>query len=146
MNLLHFFLSIPALLGLAAAEPRAVSSITIEQTTIFRIPVRPHPQVMPLVDWREQKGPKCLAAADIAGAMLSGPDTIDFVMRDRQRIRARVDDDCTALDFYDGFYVQPQDDRLCARRDEIHSRMGASCKIEKFKTLVPGLRPLAPRR
>lgn len=140
MSLLHFFLSIPALLGISGGEPRSVSRITIEQTTIFRIPVRPRPPTAPMIEWIEQKGPKCLAAADIAGAMLSGADTIDFVMRDRQRIRARVDDDCTALDFYDGFYVQPKDDRLCARRDEIHSRMGASCKIEKFKALTPQLR------
>lgn len=127
------------LLGLSGAEQRSVTRVTVEQTTIWRIPVRPHSPA-PLIEWTEGKGPKCLAAADIAGAMLSGTDTIDFVMRDHQRIRARVDDDCTALDFYDGFYVQPQDDRLCARRDEIRSRMGASCRIEKFHTLVPRLR------
>jgi hypothetical protein len=55
-------------------------------------------------------------------------------------VRAMVDDDCTALDFYDGFYVQPKDDRLCVRRDEIRSRMGASCRIEKFRSLTPSLK------
>lgn len=139
MNLLHFFAAIPMLLGLSSAEPRGVSSITVEQTTIFRIPVRRHP-FAPLIEWQEKKGPKCLAAGDIAGAMLSGRDTIDFVLRDRSRVRAVIDDDCSALDFYDGFYVQPSDERLCVRRDEIRSRMGASCRIEKFKALVPQLR------
>ncbi|MEO5640224.1 MAG: hypothetical protein ABIQ98_00480 [Sphingomicrobium sp.] len=139
MNLLHFFAAIPALLGLSSSEPRGVSSITIEQTTIFRIPVRPHP-LTPMLDWQEKKGPKCLAAGDIAGAMLSGRNSIDFVLRDRSRVRAMIDDDCSALDFYDGFYVQPTDERLCVRRDEIRSRMGASCRIEKFKSLVPQLR------
>jgi len=127
------------MLGLSSSEPRVVSSVTIEQTTIFRIPVRPHP-VAPFLEWTEHKGPKCLPAAEIAGAMLASQDTIDFVMRDRQRIRAHIDDDCTALDFYDGFYVQPPDDRLCAKRDEIRSRMGASCRIEAFRTLVPSMR------
>ena len=139
MILLHFFSLIPALLGLSSGEPRLVSSVTIQQTTVFRIPVRPHP-VTSMLEWREQKGPKCLAAADIAGAMLAGQDSIDFVLHNRQRIRAQIDDDCTALDFYAGFYVQPEDDRLCARRDEIRSRMGASCRIERFRTLVPTLK------
>lgn len=140
MNLFHFLSLIPVLLGIAPAQPRVVSTLTIEQTTIFRIPVRPHPAMTPFIEWRERKGPKCLPAAAIAGAMLSGRDSIDFVTRDRQRFKARIDDDCTALDFYDGFYVQPQDDRLCAGRDEIRSRMGASCRIEKFRALVPVLR------
>lgn len=139
MNLFHFLSAVPLLLGLSSAEPRVVSSVTIEQTTIFRIPVRPHAPT-PLVEWTERKGPKCLAAADIAGALLSGPDSVDFVLRDRSRVRARIDDDCSALDFYDGFYVQPTDERLCVKRDEIRSRMGASCRIEKFRSLVPQLR------
>ncbi|MCA1653378.1 MAG: hypothetical protein ABR588_07675 [Sphingomicrobium sp.] len=140
MNLLHLLALIPAMLGLAASESRSVSSITVEQTTVFRIPVRPHPPMTPMIEWQEHKGPKCLPAASLAGAMLAGRDAIDFITRDRQRFRARIDDDCTALDFYDGFYVQPQDDRLCARRDEIRSRMGASCRIEKFRTLIPAFR------
>ena len=140
MNLFHFFASLPLLLGLSSAEPRGVTRVTtIEQTTIFRIPVRPH-AATPLIEWTELKGPKCVPADDIAGALLSGPDSVDFVMRDRSRVRARIDDDCSALDFYEGFYVQPTDERLCVKRDEIRSRMGASCRIEKFRSLVPQLR------
>ena len=140
MTLLQFLASIPAMLGLsAAAEPRVVSRVTIEQTTIFRIPVRPHMSA-PMIEWQESKGPKCVPTAGIAGAMLSGPSSIDLVMRDRQRVRAKVDSDCSALDYYTGFYVQPEDERLCAKRDEIRSRMGASCRIEKFRLLNPVFR------
>ena len=35
---------------------------------------------------------------------------------------------------------RPQDDELCAGRDAIHSRMGGSCTIERFKLLIPKLR------
>ncbi|MEO7786337.1 MAG: hypothetical protein ABIR77_00725 [Sphingomicrobium sp.] len=139
MNILHFLASIPVMLGLAAADPRGVTSVTVEQTTIWRIPVRPHP-ISPLIEWTEQKGPKCIPTADIAGVMLSGQSSVDFVLRDRSRVRARIDDDCSALDFYSGIYVQPEDERLCVKRDEIRSRMGASCRIEKFRTLVPQFR------
>ena len=57
----------------------------------------------------------------------------------RARVRAHLDEDCPALDFYRGFYLQVEDDHLCAHRDAIHSRMGGSCTIDKFKQLVPKL-------
>ena len=96
LNLLHFFSLIPALFGLSSND-RNVTTLTVEQTTIFRIPVRPHPPTAPLFEWQELKGPKCLPAADIVGAMLAGRDAIDFMTRDRTRYRARIDDDCTAV-------------------------------------------------
>ena len=138
MNIFHVLSALPLLLGLSSAEPqRVVTRVTVvQQTTIFRIPVRPH-AASPLVEWTEQKGPKCVPATEIVAALLSSPNSVDFVLRDRSRVRARIDEDCSALDFYDGFYVQPEDERLCARRDEISSRMGGSCKIEKFRSLVP---------
>ena len=141
MNLLALLALIPALLA-PVADQRPVGTITIEQTTVLRIPVHPHPhpRLGGLVEWHEGKGPKCLPLGAVGGAMLAGPNIVDFLTRDRQRFRARIDGDCTALDFYDGFYIQPQDDRLCARRDEIRSRMGASCRIQGFTSLVPTFR------
>jgi len=100
---------------------------------IMRVPIRPRPGAA--VEWHEKRGPKCIVAADIAGATLSGRGTIDFVLRDRRRLRAVLDSDCPALDFYGGFYVQPEDDRLCVRRDVIRSRMGGMCRIERFRKL-----------
>jgi hypothetical protein len=70
---------------------------------------------------------------------------VDFVLANRARIRARFDEGCPALDFYAGFYLQPQDDRLCAGRDAVHSRMGGSCTIDRFRLLVPKLRESAER-
>ena len=59
---------------------------------------------------------------------------------DRSRVRAKIDDDCPAIDFYGGFYLQPEDDRVCAKRDEIRSRMGGSCRIERFRSLEARLK------
>ena len=70
-------------------------------------------------------------------ASLSGREEVDFLLNNRARIRAKLEDDCPALDFDAGFYLQPEDERLCARRDAIHSRIGRSCAIERFKLLVP---------
>ena len=92
------------------------------------------------IEWIERAGPKCIPVSRIRRALLSGSDEVDFILINRARIRAKFDEDCPALDFYGGFYLQPEDDRLCAKRDAIHSRMGGSCTIEKFKQLVPRAR------
>ncbi len=69
--------------------------------------------------------------------MLSGPDSVDILLRNRQRIRAKLDNDCEGLDFYGGLYLQTEDGQLCAKRDVIRSRMGGTCRIDKFRMLVP---------
>ena len=134
---------VPLLLGLIGAQPGAVGqSVTrliIQDEVILRVPVQPRP-LLPEIEWVEKKGPKCIPSAAIQRALLSGPEQVDFILANRARIRAQFDEDCPALDFYGGFYLQPADDRLCARRDAIHSRIGGSCTIERFKQLIPKLR------
>ena len=130
---------VPTLLGMAAQSQsqssQGVRRVVIHDEIILRIPIRP--RVSRRVEWTEHKGPKCVSADRIAGAMLSGPSSIDFVLRDRQRVRAIMDDECPALDFYNGFYFQLSDERICAKRESIQNRVGASCRIERFRTLVP---------
>ncbi len=141
MTFFAFFGLIPALFGMAQqgqGEQQVVRRVIIQDQVIFRIPVRPR-QTQP-IEWVETKGPKCVPAQRIAGAILSGPSSIDFVLRDRTRVRAVMDSECPALDFYGGFYLQPDDERICAKRETIRSRVGGSCRIERFRTLVPTAR------
>jgi hypothetical protein len=129
---------IPALLGSVAqssGENEVVRRVIVQDEVIVRVPIRP--RASPPIEWIEHKGPKCIPANMLAGAILSGPSSIDFVLRNRQRVRALMDNDCPALDFYKNFYLQPDDDYVCAKREIIRSRVGGSCRIEKFKTLVP---------
>lgn len=138
MTFAGFFGFIAMLLsaGEAEAPPSPpVRIMTVERQMILRVPVRPYPRVN--FRWEEEKGPKCLPVRAIAGAMLSGKDSIDLVLRNRQRMRARLDNDCEGLDFYDGFYLQTEDGQFCAKRDAIRSRMGGACRIDKFRMLVP---------
>jgi hypothetical protein len=134
---------VPLLLGLLAVQPgvvgQSVTRLIVQDEVILRVPVQPRPLV-PEIDWVEKKGPKCIPAAAIQRALLSGSEQVDFILVNRARIRAKFDEDCPALDFYGGFYLQPQDERLCAGRDAVHSRIGGSCTIEKFSQLVPKLR------
>ena len=50
--------------------------------------------------------------AEIRGALLSGVDHVDFLLRKRQRVRASFDGSCPALDFYGGFYLKTDDERV----------------------------------
>ncbi|HET9336294.1 MAG TPA: hypothetical protein VFO12_07800 [Sphingomicrobium sp.] len=144
MTLLALLGLVPALLGLAGqatsqpAQPQGVRRTIVHEELIISIPVRPRPRQH--IEWIEQKGPRCIAVDRLAGAMLSGPSSIDFLLRDRSRVRAVMDSECPALDFYRDFYLQPDDERICAKRETIRSRVGGSCRIEKFRTLVPQLR------
>ena len=134
---------LPLLFGIFGAQPGAVGQsvtrLVVQDEIIVRVPVQPRP-LMPEIEWVEKKGPKCVPVAEIRRALLSGSEQVDFVLANRARVRAQLDEDCPALDFYEGFYLQVEDDRLCARRDAIHSRIGGSCTIEHFRQLVPKLR------
>jgi hypothetical protein len=139
----NIFAWLPMLLGILgfqhAPPGTAVSRLIVEDEIILRVRMQSTP-VMPEIDWVEHNGVKCIPIDRIRGALLSGPAQIDFIMADHNRIRAHIDAECPALDFYGNFYLQPQDDRLCVRRDAIHSRMGGSCMIEQFRRLVPKVR------
>jgi hypothetical protein len=123
--------------GYAAQE--TVRRVVVEHEVILRVPVQPQP-LMPLIDWVEHKGPKCIPTAAIRGALLSGEEQVDFLLADRGRVRAQFDEDCPALDFYGGFYLQPADELICANRDAIYSRIGGSCGIHRFRVLIPKVR------
>jgi hypothetical protein len=134
---------LPLLLGIFGAQPATmqtvVSRLIVQDEIILRVPLQSRPTA-PDVTWVEHKGARCIPIGDIRHALMSGPAQLDFIMADHSRVRAHLDDDCPALDFYSGFYLQPQDDRLCAGRDAVLSRMGGSCGIDSLKRLVPKLK------
>lgn len=138
------FAFVPLLLGMFAAQPTVVGTtvtrLVVQDEIILRVPIQPRP-LAGQIEWKEHKGPKCVPISSIRRAFLSGPQQIDFVLGDHHRLRAELDEDCPALDFYGGFYLQLQDDRLCADRDAIRSRMGGSCTIDRFKKLEPRFHP-----
>jgi hypothetical protein len=119
----------------AVADVGQVRSIVVEDQLIIRVPVSPEPP--PRIEWVERDGPKCLHSKDIRGAFLAASDHVDFVLAGRRLLRAELEENCPALDFYAGFYLSSDDDKICAGRDSIRSRMGGSCGIDEFRRLVP---------
>jgi hypothetical protein len=78
-----------------------------------------------------------VALAAIEGAIISGEDSVDLILEDDTRLRARFDDKCPALDFYSGLYMKATPDgMICAERDSIRARSGSACRIDGFKRLV----------
>ena len=115
-------------------DPRlVVQKMIVRDEIVLHVPIAQ--RRLPGLVWVEHKGPKCLSAAMIAGAVMASPSSIDFVLRDRSRVRAEFDSDCAGLDFYGSFYVEPQDGAVCAKREEIRSRAGSTCRIKRFRSL-----------
>lgn len=85
----------------------------------------------------ERKMGDCVAIGDIA-AVDPGPENrLIFYMRDRTLISAALDKECSAREFYSGFYVERTDDgKLCIKRDRLQSRAGASCEVKRLSRLV----------
>lgn len=120
------------------------AQITVRQRIIIRVPEGDRRVVTAgssLIRWRESDGPRCVQARQIVGATLGG-SSVDLIMRDNSRIRARLGQRCAGLDYYRGFYVNATEDgRICADRDVIRSRMGGRCEISEFRNLRPVTRP-----
>ena len=130
--------------SMAQMDGVRVAQVTVHERVIIRLPRMATPRTItrapaPVpVKYKEKKGPKCVAVADMGGAMIVEPGAVDLVMEGGKRLRAKLDDDCGPMDFYNGFYLRPAaDGKVCANRDVIRMRSGASCAIATFKTLQP---------
>jgi hypothetical protein len=116
----------PETFGLLQVK-REQLSIRVRQVT---------PASATLYRWKESKGPECIPARAIMGAALLSENSVDLILRDRRRFRAKLDNNCPELDYYFGFYINPTIDGLvCADRDIIRSRVGGQCGIERFRAL-----------
>lgn len=81
---------------------------------------------------------RCLPVRAIAAVRPASGNRLLLRMRDRRLVAASLGRGCRAADFYSGFYVERSDDGMvCADRDELQSRTGATCEIDSLRQLVP---------
>lgn len=126
------------LAGLAmmqSANDERLLDYSFHQRIVIRVP-----RVTPVepVRWRETRAERCVPLENLAGAAFNAARSVDLVLSGGQRLRAHFKEECPAIDFYSGFYIRPTSDGLvCARRDAVRSRSGASCEIHAFRRLVP---------
>lgn len=126
--------------GAAAFAGTQYAQVIVERRIIIRVPTlvtRRVPPPQSEIQWTEKKTKRCLPMKSVVGAAIKQADSVDLILSDQRRVRAKLDDSCRSADFYQGFYMEPtNDDLLCADRDMIHARNGAVCEIESFKRLV----------
>lgn len=152
-----FLLVAIAMDGAADAPPRggevvlAQAQLTIERRVIIRVPVMPRGGAAraaamqaadvppaPPVELKETKGPKCLTVRNLRGAIVEGERTLQLFSAPGERYRAHFGRSCRGADFYSGFYIAPsKDGSLCAGRDDLHTRNGSTCEVQRFTRLVP---------
>ncbi len=128
-----------AAIGLPSEEAVELAQLTIRQRVVIRIPtVSAPPPPERRMRWKERKGPKCVQIGALAGAVVTGPESVDIFLRGGDRMRVQLDRQCEGVDLGYGFYIRPTPDgRMCADRDTIHARTGGQCGIERFRALVP---------
>lgn len=136
-------LAISASLPEASLDGRVLAQLSyraLRERIVVRIPRLPPPtrrMAEPTTSWEEKKAPKCVAVAVLASAAITPGGDVDLVATDGRRLRAKLDDDCPTLNFYNGFYLKrAADGMVCAGRDALRSRSGARCEIDRFRTLV----------
>ncbi|MBO0748904.1 MAG: hypothetical protein J2O44_00535 [Porphyrobacter sp.] len=124
----------------------AQHQVRIEQHVIIRItPGSPSmreqmfapPRDERPVHYREKKADRCVPIEAIAGIAPAESNRLLLFMRDHQMLSAELERACNAEAFYLGAYVERSaDGKLCAGRDMLHSRTGATCQISRLNRLV----------
>ena len=141
-------LALPGAAQRGGGESPPVATVRTEvrvQRVIIRVPRAPFapvaysaPRALPPIQWVEKHTDRCLPVESLAAVTINRTDSVDLLLNSGGRVRARLADDCAALDFYGGLYIKPSSDgRMCASRDVIRSRSGGQCRISTFRALVP---------
>ncbi len=129
----------------ASATPTRLAQVRIQQHIVIRVPrpeavrrTAPAPAPLPPIAWVEKRADDCVPVESLSGAAIIRSDSVDLVLSGGRRVRAKLGNECPALDFYAGFYVKPnKDGKVCAKRDAFRSRSGGECRIRSFRTLTP---------
>lgn len=122
----------------ATPPPVQFAQVTVRRQIIIRtIRIGPLPSAQSVnVEWKEEKGPRCVQPQAISGAAHLSQRSVDLLLRNGTRIRAHLGSSCPALDYYDGFYITPGEDGLiCSDREVVRSRAGGQCEIDAFRSL-----------
>lgn len=128
-------------------RPRSNQQVRIEQRVIIRITPGPDETRNSLIDnlprrplrsdYEEVQHDRCVRVSDIVGVQPARGNKLLLFTRDRSVLAASLANNCSARSFYSGFYVERSSDgRLCASRDRLQSRAGASCEVSGMSRLV----------
>lgn len=87
--------------------------------------------------FEERKMASCVPVSGIAGVQTGNGNRLLLFLRDQRIVSLNLERGCRSRDFYSGFYVERNEDgRLCVKRDQLQSRSGAKCEVERMRQLV----------
>ena len=123
------------------------NQVRIEQRVIIRISPRRGANRNPLLArlpqnglrtrYEEREMESCLAVSSISGVQTGTGNRLLLFTQDQRMISVHLERACRARDFYSGFYVERSEDgQLCVDRDQLQSRSGARCDVERMSQLV----------
>lgn len=130
-----------------AFRPQAQGQARVTQRVVIRITARPQagrenlvadlPREPVKAHLEERRMGDCVPIEAIARVQPGPENRLIFYMRDRTLVSAALARECSARQFYSGFYVERSDDgKLCVKRDMLQSRAGASCAVSRLRQLV----------
>lgn len=80
---------------------------------------------------------RCVPMSGISGVQTGTGNRLLLFLRDDRIVSINLERTCRARDFYSGFYIERSEDgQLCVGRDELLSRSGAKCEVERMRELV----------
>lgn len=123
------------------------NQVRIEQRVIIRISPRRTANRNPLLarlpqnglstQYEEREMDRCVPVNRIAGVQTGTGNRLLLFLSDQRMVSVHLERACRARDFYSGFYVERSEDgQLCVDRDELQSRSGARCEVERMSQLV----------
>lgn len=124
-----------------------VQQVRIEQRVTIRIsPQRQSnrnsllaqlPQRGLRTSFEEREMERCVPMSGISGVQTGTGNRLLLFLRDDRIVSINLERACRARDFYSGFYIERSEDgQLCVGRDELQSRSGAKCEVERMRQLV----------
>ena len=130
-----------------AYRPQPQGQVRVTQRVVIRITARPQasrenllaqlPREPVRAHFEERRMGDCVTIQSIAGVQPGPENRLIFYMRDQTMVSAALAKECSARQFYSGFYVERSEDgKLCVKRDMLQSRAGASCAVSRLRQLV----------
>ena len=121
----------------ARIEQRVIIRITPRRTGNRNDLLARLPQRGLNTQYEEREIDRCLPVDSIVGVQSGNGNRLLLFLNDRRMITVNLERSCRASQFYSGFYVEQNDDgRLCVGRDELQSRSGAKCEVERMRQLI----------
>lgn len=128
-------------------QRQSAKQVRIEQRVVVRISPQPMSARQELAAqafereltsrYLEKRIGKCLPLEGIAAVQTGSGNRLVLYLRDRSMVSVSLEKSCHARDFYSGFYVERhKDGRLCVDRDQLQSRTGVKCEVERLHRLV----------